>query len=206
MAEYVLHCFAQSGNAYKAALMLQLCSAEWEPRFVDFFNGETQTSAFRDLNDMGEVPVLEHQHKRLSQSGVILDYLVQHLHQFGPENEDERLEIWRWLLFDNHKLTANIATLRYLLKFAQTGETPVTDFLRKRAHSALAILNHHLNKHPFVIGARPTIADLSLCGYLFFPEEFGMTWEEHPQIAHWLQRIKALPNWQSQYDLMPEQA
>lgn len=206
MAEYVLHCFAQSGNAYKAALMLQLCSAEWEPRFVDFFNGETQTPAFRELNDMGEVPVLEHQHQRLSQSGVILDYLVQQLHQFGPENEDERLEIWRWLLFDNHKLTANIAALRYLLKFAQTGETPITDFLRKRAHSALVILNHHLDKHLFMIGARPTIADLSLCGYLFFPEEFGMTWEEHPQIAQWLQRIKALPHWQSQYDLMPNQA
>lgn len=27
MAEYVLHCFAQSGNAYKVALMLQL--SDW---------------------------------------------------------------------------------------------------------------------------------------------------------------------------------
>ena len=36
MAEYTLHCFAQSGNAYKPALMLALSGAEWEPRFVDF--------------------------------------------------------------------------------------------------------------------------------------------------------------------------
>jgi glutathione S-transferase len=43
MAEYTLYCFAQSGNAYKAALMLALCRADWAPRFVDFFNGETRT-------------------------------------------------------------------------------------------------------------------------------------------------------------------
>ena len=205
MAEYILHCFAQSGNAYKAALMLQLCSAEWEPRFVDFFNGETQTPEFRELNEMGEVPVLEHQGQHLSQSGVILDYLAQQLQQFGPQDEDERLEIMRWLFFDNHKLTANIATLRYLLKFAKTEETPITDFLRKRAHSALAILNHRLDEHQFVIGAQPTIADLSLCAYLFLSEEYGMTWDEYPQIARWLAAIRALPNWQAQYDLMPGQ-
>jgi glutathione S-transferase len=39
MAEYRLYCFAQSGNAYKAALMLNLCGADWEPRFLDFFGG-----------------------------------------------------------------------------------------------------------------------------------------------------------------------
>ena len=46
MAEYRLYCFAQSGNAYKAALMLNLCGADWEPRFVDFFKGETRTPEY----------------------------------------------------------------------------------------------------------------------------------------------------------------
>lgn len=203
MAEYVLYCFAQSGNAYKAALMLQLCSADWEPRFVNFFNGETRTPAFREFNEMGEVPVLEHNGKHWSQSGVILEYLVQQLHRFGPEGEEQRLEILRWLLFDNHKLTANIATLRYLLNFAKTADTAVTEFLAARAHNALTILNHRLEKHPFVIGSQPTIADLSLCGYLFWPEEYGMNWDEYPNLNRWLSDIKALPNWQAPYTLMP---
>ena len=37
MAEYQLYCFAQSGNAYRAALMLNLIGADWKPVFVDFF-------------------------------------------------------------------------------------------------------------------------------------------------------------------------
>ena len=72
MAEYQLHCFAQSGNAYRAALMLNLIGADWQPVFVDFFGKGVQRSpGWRDsVNEMGEAPVLVHGAKKLSQSGV----------------------------------------------------------------------------------------------------------------------------------------
>jgi glutathione S-transferase len=203
MAEYTLHCFAQSGNAYKAALMLELCGADWQARFVDFFNGETRTPEYRKINEMGEVPVLEHENLRLTQSGVILDYLAGRFGRVGPSSEDQRREILRWLLWDNHKLTASIATLRFLLRFMKTGETPVTEFLRGRMGAALAVLDGHLGNQPFVAGDRATIADLSLCGYLFWPDEFGVRWVDHPAIGPWLERIQALPGWVHPYELMP---
>ena len=122
MAEYRLYCFGESGNAYKAALMLELCRLPWKPVFVDFFKGETRTPEYRaTINEMGEAPVLEHDGKRLTQSGVILDYLAEVTHKFGPKSDDERREIWRWILFDNHKFTANLATLRFLIQFAKIG-------------------------------------------------------------------------------------
>ena len=97
--DFALYCFAQSGNAYKAALMLQLCGATWQPRFVDFFGGETSTPSYREINEMGEAPVLEHGAKRLSQSGVILHYLADH---FGKFQGHDKLEVLRWILWDNH--------------------------------------------------------------------------------------------------------
>ena len=203
MADYRLYCFAQSGNAYKAALMLQLCGADWEPRFVDFFHGEQRTPEFRQLNEMGEVPVLEHRDVRLTQSGVILDYLAERFGKFGWASGDERREILRWLLWDNHKLTSYVATLRFLLQFMKTGETPVTEFLRGRAGNALAVLNGHLEGRRFAVAERPTIADLSMCGYLYWPDEFGVDWRDHPHIDAWLERIKALPGWVHPYELMP---
>jgi glutathione S-transferase len=204
MAEYKLYCFAQSGNAYKAALMLNLCGADWEPRFVDFFNGETRTPAFRaEVNEMGEVPVLEHAGKKLSQSGVILHYLTERFGKFGGDNDDERREILRWILFDNHKLTANIATLRFMLMFMKAGATPVTEFLRGRVKSALTILDKHLAVQPYAVSAQPTIADFSMCGYLYWPDEFGVNWADYPHIEAWLARIQALPGWVHPYELMP---
>ncbi len=203
MAEYRLYCFAQSGNAYKAALMLNLCGADWEPRFVNFFNGETRTPEYRALNVMGEVPVLEHAGGRLSQSGVILDFLAERFGRFGAADPDERREILRWLLWDNHKLTSYIATLRFMLQFANTGETPVTEFLRGRMKGALSVLNAHLEAHRFAVRASPTIADISMCGYLFWPEEFGADWTDYPNVARWLAAIAALPGWVHPYSLMP---
>lgn len=203
MAEFTLYCFAQSGNAYKAALMLNLCGADWQPRFVDFFHGETETEAFRDINEMGEVPVLEHNEIRLSQSGVILDYLACHFGRYGWTNEAQRREILRWLLFDNHKLTSYIATLRFLVALKKTGETPVTEFLRTRALGALGVLERHLAGSDFALGAQPTIADLSMCGYLYWTDEFGVDLANYPRIAGWLARLRALPGWVHPYELMP---
>lgn len=203
MADYTLYCFAQSGNAFKAALMLQLCGADWEPRFVDFFNGETRTPEYRALNEMGEVPVLIDGDLTLSQTGVMLDYLSKKYGRFGPKDEAEHRDILRWTLFDNHKLTASIASLRFLLRFMKTGETPVTEFLRGRALGALKVLDGHLAGREFVVAGRPTIADFSICGYLYWPDEFGVSWDDYPEIGAWLERIKALPGWVHPYELMP---
>ena len=203
MAEYKLYCFAQSGNAYKTALMLQLCGADWEPRFVDFFNGESRTPEYRAINVMGEVPVLEHVGGRLSQSGVILDFLAERFGRFGWADSEERRNIFRWILFDNHKLTSYTATLRFMLHFMKTGETPVTEFLRGRMKNALSVLNAHLATNDFAVGTQPTIADLSMCGYLYWPDEFGVDWGEYPHIGRWLDAIASLPGWVHPYTLMP---
>lgn len=207
MADYTLHCFGESGNAYKAALMLELCRLDWRPQWVDFFNGATREPGWREnVNEMGEVPVLIHGAVRLTQSGVILDYLAEQTRKFGPKSDDERREIWRWILFDNHKLTANLATLRFLIQFAKTGETPVTEFLRARAMNALKVADAHLSRMPFVIGKRATIADFSMCGYLFYGDELTVPLEQFVHVGNWLERIRSLPGWKHPYDLMPRTA
>lgn len=201
--KYQLHCFAQSGNAYKNALMLQLCGADWEPVFVDYFKGAHRSGEFQELNDMAEAPVLVAGDLTLTQSGVILDYLASELKQFAAESETERREILRWMLFDNHKFTGSIAPLRFMRHLTDKGETDVTAFLEARAKSALAVLEKRISKSPFIIGSSPTIADLSLCGYMFWPEETGIDMDDFPAVVAWLERIKALPGWVHPYELMP---
>jgi glutathione S-transferase len=201
--EYTLHCFAQSGNCYKPALMLQLAGADWAPRFVDYFGGETRSDQYRALNVMGEAPMLEHRGARLTQSGVILDYLATTLGRLGPSDDAERREILRWLLWDNHKLTSYTATLRFLRTFGKDPDPAVLGFLRTRAEAAWAVLDKHLAGRRYMVGDRLTIADLSLCGYLFWPDEIGTDWNALPAIRDWLSRIRDEPRWVHPYQLMP---
>ena len=206
MAEYRLHCFAESGNAYKAALMLELCGLDWQAQWVDYFNGATRTASYRgEVNELGEVPVLEHGETRITQSGVILDYLAERTGRFAAADTGERREIWRWILFDNHKFTSYTATHRFMLHFARTGETPVTEFLRGRIQGAFGIADNHLKGRDFILGARPTIADISMCGYLFYGDELSLSLEPYAQLRAWLERIRALPGWKGPYELMPKQ-
>jgi glutathione S-transferase len=205
MSDYRLHCFAQSGNAYKVALFLKLAGIAWEPVFVDFFKGgQTRTAEWREtVSAMGEVPVLEHAGRRYTQSGAILTWLADSTGHFAPRDADERYEVLRWLLWDNHKFTSYYATLRFLLGLARTGETPVTEFLRARATAAFAVADKHFAAHAFVLGERPTIADLSMAGYVFYPEETGIDWAAYPALSAWRERIRALPGWVHPYELMP---
>ena len=204
MSEFKLHCFAESGNAYKAALMLELTEQDWDPVFVDFFKGQTREKEWREqVNEQGEVPVLEHAGQTLTQSALILEYLAEHTGQFGARDAAEKREIWRWMLFDNHKFTAYYAALRFIYCLKESGETDVTRFLRERATAAYRIVDAHLANTPFMVGGRLTIADLSLAGYVFMPEDTGIALEEFANIEAWKRRIKALKGWQHPYDLMP---
>jgi glutathione S-transferase len=207
VTDYTLYCFGESGNAYKAALMLNCAELRWTPKWVDFFNGETRTSEFRtNVNDMGEVPVLVHGTRKFTQSGVILDYLAEQSRKFGPKSDDERREILRWMLFDNHKLTASVASLRFMISLAKTGENDTTDWLRKRALGALKVLDGHLAQNTFVLGKRVTIADFSLCGYLYYGEELPFDLNAFANVQNWLDNLRNLKGWKHPYELMPRRA
>src|SRR5215472_634510 len=165
MSDYQLYCFAQSGNAYRAALMLNLIGAKWEPIWVDFFaGGQSRTPEYREkVNEMGEVPVLVHGNKKLTQSGVILTYLSEHSGRFLPRGEDQRLEALRWIIFDNQKLGGNLGPYRFFRNFAKpAGQPAVLEFLKSRADGALAIVDKRLSRGPYILGSEPTIADVSL--------------------------------------------
>jgi glutathione S-transferase len=199
-----LYCFGESGNAYKVALMLELTGTPWEPVFVDFFAGEARSPAFRVLNEMGEVPVLEMDGRRFSQSAVMLRHLAKATGHFGWADEAEEDEILRWLMWDNHKLSAQVGTTRFLMNFLPEDKRPaaVIAFQQGRLKAAYAVLNDHLATRDWVAAGRPTIADLSLCSYLYYPEPFGFDRADWPHIGRWLDRIAALPGWQHPYDLM----
>ena len=206
MPKYRLHYFPESGNSYKLALMLTLCGQEFEKVWTDFGGGVTRTAEWRAaVNEMGEIPVLEEDGQRLTQTAPILLRLAERYGKFQAESEAERFEVLRWLFWDNHKLTSYMATYRFLRTFSATPDEQVLAFLRRRLDDYFRILQQHFSDKPFAAGDRVTVADLSMIGYLLFPpDESGIDLAKtHPAIQAWLDRVKALPGWVAPYDLLP---
>ncbi|WP_240610959.1 glutathione S-transferase family protein [Oceaniglobus ichthyenteri] len=201
-----LYCFGESGNAYKAALSLELSGLEWAPIKVDFFGGETRTADYLNtINPMGEVPVMFDGDYRLTQSGAIQDYVVQQTGRLTAATPKDRREILRWILWDNHKLSGQAGMCRFLMNFLPADKRPteVITFTQARLKAAYRVLNTHLDGRDFIVGDGVSIADLACCGYLYYPEPFGFDRAEWPHIDRWLGTLAAVPGWKHPYDLMP---
>ncbi|TCO72900.1 glutathione S-transferase family protein [Rhodovulum euryhalinum] len=200
-----LYCFGESGNAYKAALALELAEMDWAPVYVDFFNGAARSAEFLALNPMGEVPVMVDGRLILSQSGAIQRHVTERTGRFGGRDADEDREVLRWMFWDNHKMSGQAGALRFLMNFLpeQKRPEPVIGWLSGRVQAALATLERGLDGRAWLVGDGPTTADFSCCGYLYYPEPFGFDRADWPNIDAWLDRIAALPGWKHPYDLMP---
>jgi glutathione S-transferase len=201
-----LYCFGESGHSYKAALALQLAEIDWTPIFVDFFNGETRSDQYRNqVNEMGEAPVLVDGDIKLTQSGVIQNYLYNRTGKHGGKDEAEKLEILRWILWDNHKLSSFAGNTRFLMNFFPKDKRPqpVIDFNLARLKSSYGILENALTDKDFLVGNSISHADMTCCAYLYYPEPFGFERDDWPNIDRWLENISTIPGWQHPYDLMP---
>ena len=203
-----LYCFGESGNAYKAALTLELSGLPWEAVYVDFFGGEARSDNFKtNVNTMGEVSALidtDHDYT-VTQSGAIQDYVVHLSGKLTGATPEERREILRWILWDNHKLSSVAGPTRFLMNFLPEDKRPkeVIAFNQGRLKAAYTVLNDHLADKDWIVGNAITIADITCCGYLFYPEPFGFNRADWPHIDAWLTRIEQTPGWKHPYDLMP---
>ena len=197
-----LYCFGESGNAYKAALTLQLSGYDWAPVWVDFFHGGARTPDFLTLNEMGEAPVLVEGDLTLTQSCVIQLHVAERTDRLL---NGDRNEILRWMFWDAQKGSGQQGTLRFLMNFLPEEKRPqkAIQWLSGRVHTALATLERHLTGRDWMVGSAPTLADTACCGYLFYPEPWGFDRKALPAIDRWLSNIEALPGWKHPYDLMP---
>jgi len=154
---------------------------------------------------MGEVPVLVDGETTLTQSGVIQIYISEKTGKFGGADAVEQREVMRWVFWDNHKLSSQAGMTRFLMNFLPENKRPaeVIAFTRSRLHGAYAVLDAHLAGRDWIVGGALTNADLSCCGYLFYPEPFGFARSDWPNIDRWLSNIQNSPGWMHPYDLMP---
>lgn len=197
-----LYCFGESGNSYKAALTLTLAGCDWEPVWVDFFNGGTRTPEYHALSEMAEAPVFTEGYVTLSQSCVIQLHVAEKTRKFL---NGDREEILRWLFWDGQKGSGQQGPLRFLMNFAPVEKRApdAINWLSARVMSALGTLERHLEGRDWMVGGAPTIADFACCGYLYYPEPYGFRRQDFPHIDRWLDRIAGLPGWKPPYELMP---
>ncbi|HEX2581692.1 MAG TPA: glutathione S-transferase family protein [Dongiaceae bacterium] len=185
-----------SGHSYKVALLLALLGIEAEYRHVNLALPHAERpQAFRESNFFEEVPVLQHGTRTFCQSNVILLYLAETYGGYLGNSAEDKWRILEWLSWETNRIGFSVSNLRFAYRFARNRDDGAIVFLRGRALKDLARMEQHLKGHDFLIGERPTIADIASCGYLFWADEAHLDIRQWPATTAWLHRIRDLPRW-----------
>ncbi|MFL6674716.1 MAG: glutathione S-transferase family protein [Massilia sp.] len=191
--------FRESGHAYKVRLMLNLAQLPHEFEEVDLaVPREQRAEPFRSFAKYGEVPLLLHDGRPYVQSNAILLHLAAHSGALEGEAAACAERVREWLFWEANRIGFSLPNLRFCLRMGE-GEPAVIAMLRRRFEDDLARLDCELaDGRAFMLGDAPTVADVSLCGYLFWADQVQAVVPSY--VRGWLDRIAALPGWRHPYD------
>lgn len=199
----ILYSHHESGHCYKVALALNLMGVEFEQRSVDLNRTRAaRGDDFREIALFDEVPVLVFDDGlAVCQSNAILDALARRQAQLDGATEALRIRVREWLAWDDARISLNLAYVRFSRNFTAL-DPAVEAWYADRLHADLDRLNINLYSADFLVDDTPTIADIACCGYLFWADQAHLDLGPWPAVQAWLERLRALPNWQAPYDLM----
>ena len=201
MPDYLLYGHRESGHSYKVRLALTLLGAAHEYREIDLFAPREQRPRdWQVASRFGEVPVLVADGRPIVQSDGILLHLARKHRALGWEVDPDRLT--EWLFWEANRIGISLPNLRLYTHFKLPAEPGVEAWLQGRLTADLTRLDDELGHSHFLLGDAISAADIACCAYLFFADQVAVDLADWPNVAAWLDRIRALPGWQHPYALM----
>ena len=200
MTRLILHEYAASGNCYKVRLTCALLGLPLERREYDIMAGETRTPEFlATVNANGRIPVLQVDDRFIPESNAACCYLADGSFLI-PDDRFDRADMLRWLFWEQYNHEPNVATLRFW--FGWIGEANWSDLQRAQfpakqaaGEAALRLMDGHLARQDWLVGARLTLADVALYAYTHVAEGGGFRLSDYPAVQAWLERVESVPDY-----------
>ena len=187
----VVHGMVVSGHTHRIETFLTMLGLPY--RLSPAPAEVRQSAAFRALNPLGQIPVLEDGDVVLADSNAILVYLAKGYAAgtpWLPEEPVAAAHVQRWLSIAAGEVRFGPAFARVLTLWGGPGSLA---FAHAVAQPLLAFTNSHLADRSFLAADHPTIADLACYSYIAHAPEGRISLAEYPHIRAWLARVEALP-------------
>ena len=182
-----------SGHAHRVQLFLSLVALPHELIDVDLMKGAHKQPEFLTMNRFGQVPVIDDAGTIVADSNAILVYLATKYaaaRAWLPQDPVGAAAVQRWLSVAAGPIAFGPAAARLITVF---GAKFNADEVIDRAHGLLRVMNAELDKAPFLVGPKPTIADVAGYSYIARAPEGNVSLADYPNVRAWLARVEALP-------------
>jgi glutathione S-transferase len=187
-----LYSFPLSGHAHRVRLLLSLLGLEFETIDVDLAGGAHKQPEVLALNSFGQVPVLVHDGHVIADSNAIMVYLAKAFsrNEWLPDDPVGAAAVQRWLSVAAGPIAYGPATARLITVFGAKYDPAE---IIARAHAILRLIDDELRARSFLVGDRPTLADIACYSYIAHAPEGNVSLAEYPHVRAWIERIGALP-------------
>jgi glutathione S-transferase len=193
-----------SGHAFKVRFFMCVANIDHSYEVVDIWQPrELRSAEFQAASKFGEVPLLLDGDTPYVQSNAILMHFARHVGRWGGESSERIALCEQWMIWEANKIGMCLPQLRSYEKFGKNealeGALPG---LKERYEHDVGVLESVLSdgRAWIIEGEEPSIADFSLCGYLYFADEVNLAVPAH--VSAWLSRLSRLDGWQHPYKLM----
>lgn len=180
---------SQSGNCQKVRWLLDRLGRAYEWREVDITTGFTRSPEFLALNPAAQVPLVVLDDGRpLAQSNAILLYFAEGT-PWLPTDAYDRARVYEWLFWEQYSHEPYVAVRRFQKLYLNKPDAEIDPKLLERGSAALDRMEQALTASPYLVGDRPTVADISLAAYTRLADEGGFELAQYPAIRAWLARL-----------------
>jgi glutathione S-transferase len=183
--------------------MLTLSGAPFSYEHVNLLEGEHKQPDYLVKNRFGQVPCLVVGRLKLCQSAAILEYLADALGKFHGRSAEERVRIREWLFWDFDRLSPPIYRARAIKRGFRQGTPEILAMHETEARAAPGTLDARLVDLRFLVGKRPTIADIDCYGAVHYAPEAGVDLKPYPNVAAWVERVQKLKGFGAPEQVLP---
>jgi len=187
----LLHGTKLSGHVHRVELLLRMLGLPFE--FVPAPADVRASDAFRKLNPLGQIPVLQDGDLTLADSNAILVYLVKRYapgSTWLPEDAAGAAAVQRWLSVAAGEVMYGPASARALAQWGAPCDAGRAATVSQRL---LGFMEGQLATRAFLAAPHATIADLACYSYLKHAPEGGISLDGYPALHAWFARVEALP-------------
>ncbi|WP_309093244.1 glutathione S-transferase family protein [Phenylobacterium sp.] len=185
---------SKSGNCLKIRWVADHLGISYRWIELDILKGESRTPDFLAMNPAGQVPtVVLADGRPLAQSNAIILHLAEGS-DLIPQDAYERAKMLEWMFWEQYSHEPYVAVARFQVKYLGKPASELEPRLVERGRAALQRLEDGLADTPFLVGERPTLADISLVAYTRMAEDGGFALADYPRAQAWIGRVEAAFN------------
>lgn len=194
MTPIQLHTY-QTPNGHKASIMLEETGLPYTVHVVDIEAGDQHKPDFLEMNPNNKIPVIvdPDRNRTVFESGAILVYLANRAGKFVAQDEEQRLRVLQWTLFQAAHVGPTLGQLWNYRIFVKPEVPPAIERFERETKRVLNVLDGQLRQRAWLADDYG-IADIMTWPWIHAAQEkIGVSIDGFPGLQRWYREIAARP-------------